>query len=168
VRRNFNYSVRLVMLSASLLLVGLHYFACLLWLVLRVQVGQLHIPYVSVVFCVQVVTGPTCDCTLSRLQKASLLRAGLKLQKWYKVLPFYCRSSTCRLGLRVQVLPRSIDHNQYCSARHISSTALPACCVSTPARVSLMAPGRCSTIWWSLRWAILSMCTMPGPGASFQ
>jgi hypothetical protein len=39
VRRNFNYSMRLVMLSASLLLLGLHYFACALWLVLRVQVG---------------------------------------------------------------------------------------------------------------------------------
>jgi hypothetical protein len=39
VRRNFNYSLRLVMLSASLLLLGLHYFACALWLVLRVQVN---------------------------------------------------------------------------------------------------------------------------------
>jgi hypothetical protein len=39
VRRNFNYSMRLVMLSASLLLLGLHYFACALWLVLRVQVS---------------------------------------------------------------------------------------------------------------------------------
>lgn len=39
-RRNFNYSLRLVVLSASLLLLGLHYFACALWLVLRVQVGM--------------------------------------------------------------------------------------------------------------------------------
>jgi hypothetical protein len=40
VRRNFNYSMRLVLLSASLLLLGLHYFACALWLVLRVQVRE--------------------------------------------------------------------------------------------------------------------------------
>ncbi|WIA11542.1 hypothetical protein OEZ85_011652 [Tetradesmus obliquus] len=37
VRRNFNYSMRLVLLASSLLLVGLHYFACALWLALRVQ-----------------------------------------------------------------------------------------------------------------------------------
>jgi hypothetical protein len=36
---NFNYSMRLVVISASLLLLSLHYFACALWLVLRVQVG---------------------------------------------------------------------------------------------------------------------------------
>lgn len=37
-KRNFNYSMRLVAVSASVLLLGLHYFACGLWLVLRVQV----------------------------------------------------------------------------------------------------------------------------------
>jgi hypothetical protein len=34
--------MRLVMLSASLLLLGLHYFACALWLVLRVQVSTVN------------------------------------------------------------------------------------------------------------------------------
>jgi hypothetical protein len=42
--------MRLVLLSASLLLLGLHYFACALWLVLRVQVRAdaddlLHAPH---------------------------------------------------------------------------------------------------------------------------
>eukprot|EP00878_Enallax_costatus_P034394 GHUV01038128.1.p1 GENE.GHUV01038128.1~~GHUV01038128.1.p1 ORF type:complete len:493 (+),score=96.96 GHUV01038128.1:602-2080(+) len=37
IRRNFNYSLRLVVVSASMLLLGLHYFACGLWLVLRLQ-----------------------------------------------------------------------------------------------------------------------------------
>lgn len=41
IRDNFNYSLRLVVLSSSLLLLGLHYFACALWLVLRVQVRKL-------------------------------------------------------------------------------------------------------------------------------
>eukprot|EP00775_Hariotina_reticulata_P005141 gene5141-5381_t len=36
-RDNFNYSLRLVIKSASLLLLGLHYFACALWFVLRLQ-----------------------------------------------------------------------------------------------------------------------------------
>lgn len=36
-KRNFNYSLRLVVVSFSLLMLGLHYFACALWLVLRVQ-----------------------------------------------------------------------------------------------------------------------------------
>lgn len=37
IRRNFNYSLRLVVVSFSVLLLALHYFACCLWLVLRVQ-----------------------------------------------------------------------------------------------------------------------------------
>ncbi|KAF8064640.1 FPS1 [Scenedesmus sp. PABB004] len=36
-RRNYNYSLRLVVVSASALLLALHYFACSLWLVLRLQ-----------------------------------------------------------------------------------------------------------------------------------
>jgi hypothetical protein len=37
-RDNFNYSLRLVIKSSSLLLLALHYFACALWFVLRLQV----------------------------------------------------------------------------------------------------------------------------------
>lgn len=37
VRKEFSYSARRIINSAVLTLIGLHYFACFLWFVVRVQ-----------------------------------------------------------------------------------------------------------------------------------